>query len=476
MNLGRTGIVILGLWFSIFAQEVAPLPSTVEPSKAASFSRLNIAVGNFEANGLPESDVNILTDRLRSELTNSGVFRVMERSQMDAILQEQSFQQSGACNSSECQVRIGQLLSVDRMVVGSVGLLGGSIYTISARLLDVSTGEVVLTANADYQGTIAGLLSKTIPELAQKLSGKTVEETEQPPVDPYAGKTGDLFLSTQQPGAQVLLDGNPVEGATPLMLNKIPAGKHRIRVILGNMVGQLDTIVPPNGLLKLKVTLSAMTGTLKVITNPPGFKASIEGTKLGSTPTLTEGVVAGPHELVLLSKEYLPVRMQVDVKPDSITTVDTSLGNLPKLSLDITPKNALVVLGSDSFPEWSGFKYVPQGSLQISVSSSGYHSHEELLKISQDLSKSIALEEIRMSTKRKIALAFLGAGALCGGGGWFLDQKVSGYLDDYNAATDRATGEAAYDDMKDAETYRNITYGAAIGSVLVAAILWFWPE
>ena len=34
-------------------------------------SRLNIAVGDFDANGLPASDVNILTDRLRGELMDS---------------------------------------------------------------------------------------------------------------------------------------------------------------------------------------------------------------------------------------------------------------------------------------------------------------------------------------------------------------------------------------------------------------------
>ncbi|HSQ43043.1 MAG TPA: PEGA domain-containing protein [Fibrobacteraceae bacterium] len=438
-------------------------------------TRMNIAVGSFEANGLPESDVNILTDRLRSELSNTGVFRVMERSQMDAILSEQSFQQSGACNTSECQVKIGQLLSVDRMVVGSIGLLGGSIYTISARLLDVGSGEVVLTANADYQGTIAGLLSQTIPELVHKLAGQKSEESSTP-VDLYAGKTGDLFVATAQAGATVLLDGNAVEGLTPLTLAKIPAGKHQIAVRLGNAAGQLDTVVPPNGLVKINVPLIQRNGTLKVSTDPPGMKLLLDGQKKGSTPLLLEKISAGSHELLLTSKEYLPLHLQAEVMPDSIVVVDTSLRGLPKLNLAVTPENALVILGTDSFPEWNGFRYVPSGLLRVNVSSPGFQSYGDTLEITGDISKTIVLKQNRMSMKRKLALVFLGVGVASGGAGAYFNSKGASYKDDYNAATERSVGEAAYDDMDDMKTYRNISYGVALGTVLVGAVLWLWPE
>jgi hypothetical protein len=132
--------------------------------------KLVVAVGTFESNGVPASDVNILVDRLRNELMNTGTFRVMERGMMDEILREQAFQQSGTCNTSECQVQVGLLLGVDRMVVGSIGLLGGSIYTVSARILDVATGEMLKTVSEDYQGNIAGVLSQAMPRVASKLA------------------------------------------------------------------------------------------------------------------------------------------------------------------------------------------------------------------------------------------------------------------------------------------------------------------
>ena len=437
-------------------------------------SRLNIAVGDFEANGVPSSDVNILTDRLRGELMATGVFRVMERSQMDAILKEQSFQESGACNTSECQVKVGQLLSVDRMVVGSIGLLGGNVYSISARLLDVGSGEVVRIANADFQGNIAGVLSQTIPEIAKKLSAQ--DSAAPQPVDPYAGKTGDLFIATTQPGATVLLDGQPVQGTTPLMLNKIAAGPHQIRVSLNNTAGELDTVVTPDGLVKVKIPLEALTGKLKVVTNPPGLKAYLDGERLGSTPTLAEGVSAGSHELTLRSKEYLPMQLRVQVQPDSMVVVDTSLADRPKLTLNVTPEGALVVLNNDSFPEWDGYQYVPKGPLTLRVSKWRHQPYEETLDVTQDLTKSITLDEVKMKPRQKWALGLLGASVLSGLAGVYFDGKGADYMDDYESATTRSAGEPAYDNMRDMETYRNISYGCAVASLAAAAILWFWAE
>lgn len=129
-----------------------------------------IAVNDFVADGLQPSEARILTDRLRGELLNTKTFRVMERSQMDAILAEQGFQQSGACNNDQCQVQVGQLLAVDRLVVGQVGKFG-EMYTVSARIINVSSGEVVATAAVDHEGRLEGLLKERMFELAQKLVG-----------------------------------------------------------------------------------------------------------------------------------------------------------------------------------------------------------------------------------------------------------------------------------------------------------------
>lgn len=128
-----------------------------------------VAVEDLTAQGVPATEASILSDRLRSEMLATGAFRVLERSQMDKVLKEQAFEASGACESGQCAVQLGRLLSVDRLVVGSVGRIG-SVYTLQVRLLDVETGEVLTTASEDRSGAIEGLLTKSIPAIAGRLA------------------------------------------------------------------------------------------------------------------------------------------------------------------------------------------------------------------------------------------------------------------------------------------------------------------
>ena len=51
-----------------------------------------IAILNLDAVSISNSESITLTDRLRSELVNTGSFIVIERSEMDEILKEQGFQ------------------------------------------------------------------------------------------------------------------------------------------------------------------------------------------------------------------------------------------------------------------------------------------------------------------------------------------------------------------------------------------------
>ncbi len=109
--------------------------------------KINIAVLELNGNGIDETDLIGLSNRLRTELFKTGEFTVIERSQMDLILQEQGFQQSG-CTSSECAVDIGQMLNVQKMVAGSIDKVG-NVYVADVRLIDVQSGEISRAASED---------------------------------------------------------------------------------------------------------------------------------------------------------------------------------------------------------------------------------------------------------------------------------------------------------------------------------------
>jgi hypothetical protein len=129
-----------------------------------------VAVNNLKGSGVPEREARSLTDALRSELGKTGKYQVMERTQMDEILKEQAFQQSGACDDAGCAIEIGKLLDVSQIVMGNVGMVG-TTYTVSVRVVEVRTGKILKDFTEYRKGTIDQLLTNVVPMLAQKIAG-----------------------------------------------------------------------------------------------------------------------------------------------------------------------------------------------------------------------------------------------------------------------------------------------------------------
>lgn len=181
---------------------LAASPSATQPK------RPSCAVGQLQALRVDSMDVSILTEALTSSLLSTGKLRMLERSQMESILKEQGFQQSGACDASECAVEIGKLLSVDHIVVGSIGHIGSS-FVISMRMVDVGTGEIRTSTSRSVQGSIDQVLLQAIPDIARELVGlptdapvATVRRTPSASTQPSSrGFKGWMGFAFTRPGS-----------------------------------------------------------------------------------------------------------------------------------------------------------------------------------------------------------------------------------------------------------------------------------
>jgi TolB-like protein len=123
------------------------------------------------------SDLSALSARLETEFQKTQAFQILERRNMDAILREQGFQQSGACTSEDCQVQVGQLLGVERIVVGEVGKVG-HLLTFNLKVVDVGTGQNLQSHALDVKGGMDALLRAGAWEMAQIFSGKKKPDSE----------------------------------------------------------------------------------------------------------------------------------------------------------------------------------------------------------------------------------------------------------------------------------------------------------
>jgi len=148
------------------ATRIIPLSKSLTPRKDRASGY--VAVMRLESVGIDSGVSMVITDIFTNQIQANGRYRVMERSQMNKILGEQGFQSSGACNSSECAVEIGRLLSIDKMFIGSVGKLGESWF-VNIRIIDVKTGEIIATLSKQVVGKVDNLSSAAI-QMANEFS------------------------------------------------------------------------------------------------------------------------------------------------------------------------------------------------------------------------------------------------------------------------------------------------------------------
>lgn len=137
-------------------------------SKLYAAQKMRIAIMDLQANNLPKSTAQAVSDLIRTEMFNTGLFRVVERAEMESILKEQGFQLEG-CTDTECAVQMGRLLSAHKILVGTVSKLGQS-FIVNARIVDVEKGEMEFAdkAKAESEGT----LDEAVETFARKIAGR----------------------------------------------------------------------------------------------------------------------------------------------------------------------------------------------------------------------------------------------------------------------------------------------------------------
>jgi curli biogenesis system outer membrane secretion channel CsgG len=144
--------------------------------------RLLVAVTDFDYgtvdNWWGQYDIGKgMADQVMNALVEDGTYRVVERKKLDVVLAEQDFAHSNRADPSAAKLsKIGKVLGVRYIITGSItkfstesrggsasvhGIsLGGkkakSLVTLTARLVDTSTGEVVLAAKGNGESGKGG--------------------------------------------------------------------------------------------------------------------------------------------------------------------------------------------------------------------------------------------------------------------------------------------------------------------------------
>tara|TARA_Y100000310_G_scaffold130782_1_gene129906 strand:- start:105 stop:1094 length:990 start_codon:yes stop_codon:yes gene_type:complete len=203
-----------------------------------------VAVIEFEGNGVSDFEVTALTDRFRDELVKLGSETVVERGKMEEVLKEQAFQQTG-CTSSECAVEVGKLLSVQKIIVGSISKVG-NVFSVSCRLVSVETGEILQVTNFDYDGEIGDLLKFGMMASVYQLFGYKVpvQSRTAPPssenIEPNEAY-GYIIINVDSLQIPIYLNDSPID--TNLIGTPIPVttSKHSVSFFTNDEIKKATT-------------------------------------------------------------------------------------------------------------------------------------------------------------------------------------------------------------------------------------------
>jgi len=149
---------------------ILQVPASVVTAQETGRSKPRIAVLEFKNKAVSRwwshGGAEAAQDVFVTELAKGGKFRVVEREQLEALMQEKNLTLSGDLDPSTA-VRVGKLLGVNYLLTGTVVEFGITkkgaaargarrgravfVAAVNARLIDTSTGEIVWADEASAE-------------------------------------------------------------------------------------------------------------------------------------------------------------------------------------------------------------------------------------------------------------------------------------------------------------------------------------
>jgi hypothetical protein len=381
---------------------------------------------DFQGLGVTGQDAVSLTERFRFELMKTGRFDVMERNEMNVILEEQAFQQTG-CVDQSCAVEAGRLIAVKKMVAGTISKVGG-IYSLNVKMLDVETGRVDLNEAEDCDCPIEKVLTVSMGRLARKISGMQVDEVKTS-IEVRRGDAS-LYVETQPAGANVYLDGKMMDGITPVMLKELTPGSHIIMVKKGESDAKSLVLLSSNQIKRVSLRLSSQKTMLMIATEPPDAQVYINrpfGVKSIPdfiTPAIYKKVQGDTVKVSIFRPGYADTSVKVNV-------IANQMNNL---SFTLSPVNEEIKLAQNKMMkkrrQWRISRVIGPPSIAsvaggLVMAGLAYYDYATALKLKDELKASgirfgdefdeKEQENIRLTDaaiqKTKISAVLLGVGA-----------------------------------------------------------------
>ncbi len=350
---------------------------------------VGIAVLDLQANGIAESEAVALTEMLRAGISKTikeqsakitENYNFIERSQMDKIFDEFEIQGTG-CTDISCAIEFGKMLNVDKIVLGSVSLVG-STYMVIVRTVDVKTGKALTSVDRKQRGIIDNVID-LMPIVAHELlTGERLAAPEitlpQSTPDPAAiAESGGAYLTvTGTPKKVQVYLGSTLIGTTPLDYRKINPGRYRLKLSAdGYEDYENEIVVAPDESEKISYHLQKLAN-LSVSGFPEGAAVFIDGKKIGTTPLDNKTMPQGSYSLIVKYEGYGEYGEHISLSAGAHKKVSYTLNPMESISVNGFPSGAAVSIdGVHAGNAPLANHVIPAGNYKIVIQSPGYEKY-----------------------------------------------------------------------------------------------------
>jgi PKD repeat protein len=197
----------------------------------------------------------------------------------------------------------GAVVFIDNAIKGRTPLtitdtaIGDHRITITLDGYEEYTRNIMVEAATPL--TIAAVLTRSVPQ-----------PTTQPP------QNGSIAITSIPSGAEVYID-NQLTGITPAVFPEILPGNHRVTLSAKGYDDWSHIVSVGSGRMSAinaeLVATQEITGSLALITDPPGADIFIDGDFKGVSPVTITGLSAGTHTVLLTLNEYVNTSTNISI-------------------------------------------------------------------------------------------------------------------------------------------------------------------
>lgn len=211
-------------------------------------------------------------------------------------------------------------------------------------------------------------------------------------LEPIVGK---LLLTIKPSDASITIDGNSYGVVNSDLV--LQAGKHKLQATKQGFEAYSSEIqIEENEALEVEVRLTPIVAQVEVTSEPSGALVTLDGNKVGKTPTTLKNVSFGRHEVAVLLQGHERALQTVEVSgQEKKMTVKAKLKELPGgLMVSSDPLGAeLKVNGEVKGKTPQTLTGLKAGKYTVTLNRAGYHpvSEQVTVKAGEEIKKTYAL-------------------------------------------------------------------------------------